>query len=143
MQVRYDSDLVKETDRIGKQYRDLNLKMTKNSTTGDLVKLSDSQSIKRSLSHLIKFNTSDKPFHPEISSQVRNLLFEPIDGITSNILVRMIENVINNYEPRVILAGVRVLPNPEENLYQVLVDFYIDNAPADLESIEIILERLR
>lgn len=144
MAVRYDADATPSSEqRELKRYKDLNLSLTKNSITNDIVPLTSSQSIKRSISHLIHFKSGDKPFHPEVGSQIESILFEPIDGITATILVRLIELTINNFEPRVILAGVRVLPLAEENRYDVVIDYYIKNAPADLESVEIILERVR
>jgi phage baseplate assembly protein W len=143
MSVQYDASLTKDSERNAQQYKDLNLNMTRNPITGDVAKVTDVQSVKRSLNHLITLMPTDKPFHSEVSSGIQDLLFEPMDGITANVLATRIELVINNFEPRIILAGVRVFPLYDNNKYQVLVDFYLNNTPADLQTAEIILERLR
>ena len=68
----------------GRQYRDLDLFFTKRSTDRDVNTLSNVQAVKRSVRNLILTNFYEKPFHPEIGSGVRELLFEnatvPDDG---------------------------------------------------------------
>jgi predicted component of type VI protein secretion system len=66
-----------------------------------------------------------------------------MDGITASVLATRLELLINNFEPRIIIASVQVFPIFEENRYEVIINFYLNNAPADLETAEIILERLR
>ena len=62
---------------------------------------------------------------------------------TANVIARKIEDVITNYEPRALLAGVEVIPRMDTNEYQVTVEFYISNAPTELVDLSIMLERLR
>ena len=62
---------------------------------------------------------------------------------TANILSRKIEDVINNFEPRALLAGVEVIPRMDTNEYQVTVEFYINNAPSKLQDLSFTLERIR
>ena len=54
-----------------------------------------------------------------------------------------IEDVIENFEPRAKLVGVRALPNLDRNEYEVTVEFYVVNAPTELVDLTIFLERLR
>ena len=50
--------------------------------------------------NLILTNTYEKPFHPEIGSGIRELLFEPLSPITAFVLSQKVEDVIENFEPR-------------------------------------------
>ena len=88
-------------------------------------------------------NTSEKPFHPEISGGVRELLFEHMNPMTSVVIARKIEDVINNFEPRVRLVSVRAIPDMDRNIYNVSIEFYVVNAPTELVDLSVILERLR
>ena len=64
------------------------------------IKLTDIQAVKRSLRNLVQLNTFEKPFHPEISGGIREMLFEPMTPIAQIIMTRKIEDVIENFEPR-------------------------------------------
>ena len=85
----------------------------------------------------------DKPFHPEISSGIRDTLFELMTPVTAIILARQVQDVIENFEPRARLVGVRAFPNLERNEYEVSIEFYIVNAPTELIDLTLPLERLR
>ena len=61
----------------------------------------------------------------------------------ANNLSKQIEEIITNYEPRALLAGVEVIPRFDNNQYEVIVEFYIQNAPAELVDLSFSLERLR
>ena len=63
--------------------------------------------------------------------------------ITANALQRKIQDTIKNFEPRALLASVEVIPNFDNNRYEVIVEFYLQNAPNELVDISFALERLR
>ena len=44
----------------------------RNHTTSDLTKLEDVENVKRSVKNLIQTNHYERPFHPEIGSDVRH-----------------------------------------------------------------------
>jgi len=54
-----------------------------------------------------------------------------------------IEDVINNFEPRVRLVSVRAIPDMDRNIYNVSIEFYVVNAPTELVDLSVLLERLR
>ena len=124
-------------------YTDLDLFFGQNNRTKDINVLTDVQAVKRSVRNLVLLNAFEKPFHPEISSGVRDTLFENMTPVTAIILSRHIEDVIRNFEPRVNLAGVRATPNLDKNEYEVTIEFYIVNTPTELVELSILLERLR
>ena len=91
----------------------------------------------------MQLNTYEKPFHPEISGGIREMLFEPMSPLIAVVIARKIEDVIDNFEPRARLVGVRALPDLERNAYEVSVEFFIMNAPSELVDLSLMLERLR
>ena len=126
-----------------RQYTDLDLFFGKKATSKDISKVTDIQAVKRSIRNLVLTNHYEKPFHPEIGSGVRGILFEPMTPLTAHILTRKIEDVIENFEPRARLISVRALPNLDRNEYECTVEFYVVNAPTELVDLTIFLERLR
>ena len=132
-----------DIDRNVRQYTDLDLFFSKKSTSKDISKVTDIQAVKRSIRNLVLTNHYEKPFHPEIGSGVRGILFEPMTPLTAHILTRKIEDVIENFEPRARLISVRAQPNLDRNEYECTIEFFVVNAPTELVDLTVFLERLR
>ena len=126
-----------------RQYTDLDLFFAKKATSKDISKVTDIQAVKRSIRNLVLTNHYEKPFHPEIGSGVRGILFEPMTPLTAHILTRKIEDVITNFEPRARLISVRAQPKLDRNEYECTVQFFVVNAPTELVDLTLFLERLR
>ena len=138
----YDAQLNNDA-RATRQYTDLDLFFGRKTSDNDVRKVTDAQAVKRSIRNLVQLNTYEKPYHPEISGGVRELLFEPMSPIVAVVIARKIEDVITNFEPRARLVSVRSIPDLDRNAYEVSVEFYIVNAPTELVDLSIMLERLR
>jgi len=130
-------------DRNVRQYTDLDLFFSKKATSKDISKVTDIQAVKRSIRNLVLTNHYEKPFHPEIGSGVRGILFEPMTPITAHILTLQIENVIENFEPRARLISVTAFPDLDRNSYECTIEFYVANTPTELVDLTVFLERLR
>ena len=132
-----------DIDRNVRQYKDLDLFFAKKSGSKDIRKITDIQAVKRSVRNLILLNHYEKPFHPEIGSGIRDMLFENMSNMTAFILAKKIEDVIENFEPRVRLISVRADPNLDRNEYEVTIEFFVVNAPTELVDLTVFLEVLR
>ena len=132
-----------KSSRSAQLYSDLDLFFGQNNKTKDINIVYDIQAVKRSIRNLVLLNVFDKPFHPEISSGIRGTLFELMTPVTAIILARQVQDVIENFEPRARLVGVRAFPNLERNEYAVSIEFYVVNAPTELIDLTLPLERLR
>ena len=138
-----DAQSQNDISRNVRQYTDLDLDFTKKVVGSDVNKLTDILAIKRSVRNLVLLNVYEKPFHPEIASGVRDMLFENMTPMVAVVLARKIEDVINNFEPRARLVSVRANPDFDRNQYNVSIEFYIVNAPTELVELDVMLERLR
>ena len=138
-----DAERTNDSYRSVKRYKDLNLNFTRHPITKDITPITDAAAVKRSVRNLVQYGHYEKPFHPEVGSGVRDILFENMTPITANALQRKIQDTIKNFEPRALLASVEVIPNFDNNRYEVIVEFYLQNAPNELVDISFALERLR
>ena len=138
-----DAQATNLSDKSSRIYRDLDLFFGKRGTDSDVNKVEDIQAVKRSVRNLVLLNEHEKPFHPEIHSGVRDMLFENMTPVVSNILARKIEDVITNFEPRARLQTVRAIPNFDKNAYEVSIEFFVVNTPTELVDMSIMLERIR
>ena len=143
MSAGYDAQLQNTSDRNTRQYSDLDLFFGKKISDNDINKVTDVEAVKRSIRNLVQLNVYDKPFHPEVSGGVREMLFENMTPVVSTIISRQIEDVIENFEPRARLVSVRALPDFDRNAYEVQVAFYVVNTPTELVDLTVMLERLR
>ena len=123
-------------------YTDLDLNFIPHPIKKDVNKKTGTNAIIQSLQNLIFLNHFEKPFHPEIGSNVRKMLFENIDPVTSNLLAREIKNVITNFEPRVEVRNVYVFENYDNNGFDVTIEFFIINTAQPI-TVTFFLERLR
>ena len=142
-----DAQSVNESSLTTFTYRDFSLFFTKNPVTGDVSTLTDVADIKRSVLNLVLTNEFDRPFHPEIASHVRDLLFQPFTAITYNLLRNRIDKVLEIYEPRATLTRIEIddreFQNMDNNTLSVKIFFTLNNAPTNEENVDIMLERIR
>ena len=124
-------------------YTDIDLSFGVNAFSGDINKKLDVNAVKQSIKTLLLTQSGEKPFHPEIGSGIRELLFEPLSPVTAFVLSQKVEDVIENFEPRARLVGVRALPDLDRNSYEISIEFYVQNAPTELVDTTVLLERLR
>ena len=138
-----DAELTNESTLNVRRYRDLDLFFTKRSRNKDVNILVDVAAIKRSVRNLVLYNFYEKPFHPEVGSGVRGLLFENANPLTSIAIAQSIEDVLAINEPRAETISVDVLPQLDSNSYLVTVNFSVVNAPAELVQLDVLLEVTR
>ena len=138
-----DAQRTNDSPRSVRIYKDLNLNFGIHPVTKQINTLTDAAAVKRSVRNLVQYGFYEKPFHPEIGSGVRDLLFENMTPFVANNLSKQIEEIITNYEPRALLANIEVIPRFDNNQYEVIVEFYIQNAPTELVDLSFSLERLR
>ena len=139
---RYDATQSNESNRSAKIYKDLDLDFAFNTATKDIQTLTDVESVKRSVRNLINTNHYERPFHPEIGSNLRAMLFENMTPQMNALISRQIEQLIQNYEPRARLVQVKTLPLFDRNAYAVTINFQVINHPEPVV-VETLLERLR
>jgi phage baseplate assembly protein W len=125
-----------------KNYSDFDVKFIPHPVTRDLVKKTGTNAVVQSVMDLVQLSHYEKPFHPEIGSNIRKLLFEPLDNITANLLSQEIRIVLGNFEPRVSVIDVFVQSNINDDGYEVTIEFSVISLPNPV-SITVFLERLR
>ena len=124
-------------------YRDIDLNLNQNPITNDVTYVSDFNAVQRSMKNLLHTNHYDRPFHPEIGSAIQHLLFEDYGPITANRMKRAIEEVLGNFEPRARITQVDCNPMEDGNDYDIIIHFYVENMPAELQQLQTVLETVR
>lgn len=123
-------------------YTDLDLDFIAHPTTSDVVKKTGDEAIKRSVRNLVLTNFYERPFQSFIGSNVRELLFENVTLFTASLIKDAITSTINNFERRVSLQDVIVTPDPDNNGFNVQLQYVILNRQLPIIT-SMFLERVR
>jgi phage baseplate assembly protein W len=129
------------TDSV-RDFKDLDLNFKIHPIKKDINKNVGSLAVINSIKNLILTNYYEKPFQPQIGSNVRRLLFENLDIVTSTTVEQEIQRVILNYEPRVDIKTLIVEPDFDKNAFKVYMEFFIVNQTTPI-TINFLLERVR
>lgn len=123
-------------------YRDLDLSFDPHPITGDLVPVNNEHAIVRSLYLLIMTNHYERPFNPELGSNIRQSLFENLEPHTAITIRRFVEETITKFEPRVKILNLSVTADYDNNGYNVGLDFQLVTQQTNF-SINFLLEKIR
>jgi phage baseplate assembly protein W len=127
---------------LTKIYSDIDFTFTKKPVVGDVALSYDELAVVRSIRNLLLTKHYERPFNPNIGSNIDAILFEPITPVTATSLQKEVELVIKNYEKRAKLKEIVVAPYPDKNAYDITISFYIENATLPT-SVTLLLERNR
>lgn len=125
-----------------REWQDLDLNFAIHPVRKDINKHKGELAVINSIKNLISTNHYEIPFQPEVGCNVRKLLFEPLDMVTSTLIEREIVETINNFEPRASVSKVVVKPDFDNNGFNVELLFQIINR-TDPVAIKFFLERVR
>ena len=128
--------------RNTRTFTDLDLNFLAHPVTKDVTTKTDEQAIKASVRNLILTSNYEKPFHPEIGSPIKSLMFEPATPILPVLIEKAIHQTIDNYEPRVNLTKVTANLSPDTNSIYVTIEFVIVNTSVP-QIVNLILNRTR
>jgi len=130
-------------ERVSKGFKDISAIFEVNPLNDDLIVLKNANAIARSIRNLIFTNRGDKPFNPFLGSRVSEMLFDPMDQISSVSVRSEIERTINSFEPRVKLEKVTVTPDYDGNQYDVVLKYQIIGIDVDTQQLSFALELTR
>ena len=129
--------------RVSQQFSDISASFQINPLNRDLIQLKNANAIARSIRNLIMTVPGERPFNPVLGSQVTNLLFEKLDKLTASTIKSEIINTVTNFEPRVRLNEVIVKAQPNNNQFDVQIQYYIIGIDVPLQQLSFALEPTR
>ena len=125
-----------------KIFKDFDLSFSVNPITGDLGTKSDANAIQQSIKTLINTNFFERPFQPTLGCNIRSMLFEPISPVSANDMKTVINDVLVNYEPRIVVRNIEIRDNSDTNSYFITILYNIGSNKT-INTFETILKRLR
>lgn len=123
-------------------FSDLDLNFTRHPITDDVSRKTDAAAVNQSLRNLILTSNYERPFNSNIGSPIRALMFEPYSPMLRVLLKTVVEQTVENFEPRISLQDVIISPNESNNSLEISIYYYILNSTS-LQSFQMTLERTR
>ena len=122
--------------RVKRKFKDVSMSFEKNPLNDDLISLSNTSAIARSIRNIVFTSPGEKFFNPDFGSRISESLFENVDDVSALAIEDEIRSSIINFEPRVNLLDTVVVPNPDDNEMNVTIEYEIvgiDIPPQQLE----------
>ena len=123
-------------------YSDFDNLFVTNPITKQLNRKVNRNAVKQSVKNLVLTDFYERPFHPEIGSDVRAVLFEPFTSHLQEQIKDAVVNVITNYEPRAKIIDVLVEDRLDLNAISLTIAFEVLNH-SEAVILDVILERVR
>lgn len=106
---------------------------------GDIMEMHDVNAVKNSLYNILLTRPGSRRMLPEFASLLYELLFEPMDELTTQKLRECIFNSIQKWEDRIIIQSLDVVPNYDTATYSVSLLFKLRSADSEVYSFNQIL----
>ena len=125
--------------RVSQSFKDISMSFETNPLNSDLIALKNTSAIARSLRNIVFTQPGEKFFQPEFGSRVTESLFDIADDVSASSIRDEIRSSIINYEPRVKLLDVTVIPNPRENEMNVTIEYEIVGLDISAQQLDFVL----
>ena len=125
--------------RVKRKFKDISMSFETNPLNDDLVSLSDSSAIARSIRNIVFTSPGEKFFNADFGSRISESLFENVDDVSALAIEDEIKSSIINFEPRVNLLNTNVVPNPDDNEMNVTIEYEITGIDIPPQQLEFVL----
>ena len=112
-------------ERISKGFKDISSSFKVNPLTNDIIAIKNETAISRSIRNLVHTQKGEKFFRPYLGSDITSLLFNNVDTLTASSIKTEIELLIKNYEPRVNLTQVEIIPDYDTGEFEAIIKYTI------------------
>lgn len=123
-------------------YSDVNSLMQAHPNTKDISVIENEDSVKNAIRNILLTRKGERFFNPSFGSGIYSVLFENMSPATEGDLRTIINNALENYEPRANVLKLEVSPYPDENGVVITLVFSVINRTEPVV-MNILLDRIR
>jgi phage baseplate assembly protein W len=124
---------------MAEYYSDYDGRFTKQND-GDIQKDIDVEAVFNSIENIVLTTQGERRMLPTFASNIKRLLFEPIDETSARLIAEGLLDSIAIWEPRIKVTGFDIEPMYDENQYKCRLRFTLQNKE-ETEVIDFILTR--
>ena len=130
------------TLKENRKFSDIDLLFKSNPFTRDIYVKRDEEAVKTALKHLLLTKNYERPFHPEIGTQIHSLLFENFSSSVRLALEKTITETIEKFEPRIRIVNINIREIENNNDLELTLIFTFKNIELPI-TLTTLLSRVR
>jgi phage baseplate assembly protein W len=135
-------EVIKTISSLQKKYSDLDFNFNSNPGNGDVSRKINVESVKQSVKNLLLTKQGERFFQPDLYSDLYSLLFENFSLTTKFGLESVIRQLLEKYEPRIIINSIDVTERIENNALEVTLRFEVIALRVEATYV-VLIDRLR
>lgn len=130
-------------ERVSRGFKDISMSFQSSPLNNDILAIRNETAIARSIRNIVLTQPGEKFFNNKFGSLISNSLFENMSDISADYIKSQIWESISNYEPRVELLDVKVIPNYDTLEFEVIIEYKIIGIDAESQALSFALEQTR
>ena len=121
-------------------YSDINLDLTQQ-TDGDITKDTEFAAVENSIANIVATFQGGRRMLPTFALGIYNMLFEPMDDLSSNRLGNDILGAIKQWDDRVSVENVHVDANYGLGQYEIRITYNIKDTSEETHIVDYVIRR--
>ena len=121
-------------------YSDIDLELTRQSD-GDITKDTEFNAVENSIANIVATFQGSRRMIPEFAIGIYNLLFEPMDNLSSNRLGSDILEAIKQWDDRVVVKNIHVNANYDLGQYEIKITYNIKDLSEETHEVDYVIRR--
>ena len=130
-------------ERVSQGFKDISMSFQSNPLNNDLIGLKNENAIARSVKNIVFTVPGEKFFNESFGSEISEVLFENLNDLSASAIEDQITLSIENYEPRVELISVEVIPNYDYNQMDAIINYEIIGIDIPPQELQFVLQPTR
>lgn len=129
--------------KISRGFKDFSLSFKKHPITNDIIAIFNEDAIKNSVVNLIRTRVGERFFQPQLGTGIEDSLFELTTTEISFTIENEINQVLRNYEPRILVTAINIDVRPEDNELEITISYNIIGIEPSSQTATVILNSTR
>jgi len=111
--------------KISRGFKDFSLSFKKHPITNDIIAIFNEDAIKNSVTNLVRTTIGERFFQPSLGTNVEGSIFELTTTEISFTLENEINQVLRNYEPRILVTNIGVNVYDDDYELEIIIEYNI------------------
>jgi len=121
-------------------YSDIDLELTQQAD-GDITKDTEFDAVENAIANIVATFQGSRRMIPEFALGIYNLLFEPMDNLSSNRLGSDILEAIKQWDDRVVVKNIHVNANYDLGQYEIKITYNIKDLSEETHAVDYVIRR--
>jgi phage baseplate assembly protein W len=106
-------------------FKDLALDVYQTQNNRDVKASLDFSAVQNGIENMFLFLPGERVLLPSFGNNLYKYVYEPINDITAGRLREEVIKMFSDWEPRVNIVDIRVIPDEDHNLYHVVIQYSV------------------